>query len=253
LSELRVRVRAAIVPHAPVLLPQLASSETLGAAANVGSAVGEIDLGDPDVVVLVTPHGVDSGVYREVAGSLDALGPQGVHVRHAGAAEEAEALARGWGRPRLDGPLDHGGVVPLVVGAAEGVAVVAAALRDVVASDGAGLDGVLDESRMLADAVRALARDRKLALVCSAHSSAALSPRAPLTERAEARAVDDRLLDALRSDAGALGALARRLWADGGACGVGPLAVFGHVCAGRSAEVLCYERPLGIGYLVACA
>jgi aromatic ring-opening dioxygenase LigB subunit len=246
-----VTLSGALVPHAPILLPQLASRETRSASERLQTALARIDGAEADVVVIVSPHGARDGVYANARASLDGLGVRGVEVCWTPEEEAAEEVARGWRRPRLDGPIDHGIAVPLMAGYASGKPVVAAAVADVVAPRGSTLDDALSAGLALADAVERLAEKRRVRVVASAHTSAALSPRAPLTERPEACATEEAVLEALGSDAGELVDLSRSLWADGGACGVAVLAMLGRVFPGRGADIVFYECPVGIGYVVA--
>jgi aromatic ring-opening dioxygenase LigB subunit len=245
-----VTLSGAIVPHAPVLLPQLASRETRAASDRLQVALARIDW-DADVVVLVSPHGEGIGVYAHARASLDGLGVRGIEVCWSQEEAAADDVARRWGTPRLQGPVDHGIAVPLLAGCASGKPIVAAGIIDIVSSRGSALDDALSAGQGLADAVEALAERRRVCLVASAHTSAALSPRAPLTELPEARAKEGRALAALGSDVGGLVDLSRSLWVDGGACGVAALAIFGRLFAGRGADIILYECPLGIGYVVA--
>jgi aromatic ring-opening dioxygenase LigB subunit len=243
--RLRVRGVGAIVPHAPLLLPQLRGPETAAAATRVTSAVEALELGDADVVVVVSPHGTASGVYAEVSGTLDAFGVPGIEVRRATDGDLDAALARRWERPLLPDVVDYGVVVPLLLAGEADAPVVAVSLQengDAVADGRALLSALLDATEGL-----------DVAVVASANTSIALSARAPLTLRPEAREVEDRLLELLPSDAGAASELASDLARSGGSCGAGPLTVFGELCRGATTNVLAHEEPVGIGYLVAKA
>lgn len=246
-------LRGAIVPHAPVLLPELASRETRVASKHVQSALAALDWDKVDVVVIVSPHGSTSGVYARARTSLDDLGVSGIEVSWPPHEEISVELACRWGRRRVHEVVDHGIAVPVAAGCASGKPVVAVTIEDVVASGGSALERSLSAGGALTDALHALAENRSVGVVASAHTSAALSPRAPLTERPEALATEERVLTGLRSDAGTLVDLARPLWVDGGACGVAVLSVFGRLFAGRPADVVLYECPVGIGYVVASA
>ncbi len=166
----------------------------------------------------------------------------------------SKAVAAEWGAERSD-LVDEGLSVPLLMGSLPEVPLVACSMRDwtgrAAGSDRIDPQGSLDRAEALAEAIRSLATESHVLVVASAHSSAALSPRAPLTERAEGLALDRQILAALGSDAGELSSIPPRAWADAGSCGAGPLAVLGHLFGGRSAEVLAYEAPVGVGYLVA--
>ena len=248
-----MRLRGAVVPHAPVLLPEVASRETETTSKRVRAALAGLDWEGVDVIVIVSPHGAATGVYAPARTSLDELGVSGVDVSWPTDEDASAELARRWGQRQIHEPPDHGIAVPIAAGCASGKRVVAATIEDVVASGGAVLERSLSAAAALADALRGLAEKRSVAVAASAHTSAALSPRAPLTERAEALATEERVLNGLRSDAGSLVDLARPLWVDGGACGVAALSVFGHLFAGRGADVVLYECPVGIGYIVASA
>jgi hypothetical protein len=248
-----VSLRGAVVPHAAVLLPQLASLETRAASKAVHAALADLEWDGVDVVVIVSPHGSTSGVYAGAQTSLDDLGVSGIDVSWTPDEHTSAELARAWGRRQVNEAADHGIAVPVAAGCASGKLVVAAAIEDVVASDGSALERSLSASPALADALRALAENRSVGVVASAHTSAALSERAPLTERPDARATEERVLTGLRSDAGSLVDLARPLWVDGRACGVAVLSLFGRLFAGKPADVVLYDCPVGIGYMVATA
>jgi hypothetical protein len=198
-----------------------------------------------DVVVIVSPHGEATGVHATVNGSLRPLGVPGVAVERLADGLAVRALARAWGRPLLDGGIDHGLVVPLALLDDDDRPVVAVALGE--------SDDPIAQARSLSSALAEVFGDRSIAVLASANTSIALSARAPLTERAEARAVESRLLARLQRDARAAADLAPAVARDGGSCGAGPLTIFGELCAGEPVEVLAYEVPVGVGYLVARA
>lgn len=239
------------MPHAPVLLQGLAGDEVAAAAARVRAALGDLDLAPADVIVMLSPHGRCSGVYAELRGSLDSFGVPGVVLDRAPDEEISAELARTWGRPLLRDRVDHGVLVPLLAGEWAQVPVVAATVLDGGGGEAAGPNGVIAEADAFAHAMLIVARRRSVAFVASANTSAALSPRAPLGERPEAVALEDGLLEALRLDAGVLQRLAPNLPAAAGSCGAGPLRALGRLLDGTPLRVLAYERPVGVGYLVA--
>jgi aromatic ring-opening dioxygenase LigB subunit len=118
-------------------------------------------------------------------------------------------------------------------------------------AEGAPARDSIATAHRLADAVGRLWGE--VGLVCSAHTSAALSPAAPLTEKPEGRALDTTILEVLNTDCGLLADLPPDLWDAGGSCGAGPLTCFGALFGGTTATVACYEYPFGVGYLVATA
>jgi aromatic ring-opening dioxygenase LigB subunit len=87
--------------------------------------------------------------------------------------------------------------------------------------------------------------------IASAHTAASLTPKAPLALRPEGKELDDLILDCLATDCGSLARVDPELWKEAGACGAGPLTAFGALFEGRRADVLAYDHPFGVGYLVA--
>lgn len=205
--------------------------------------------------MLLSPHGRATGVYSRIQGSLSAFGVGGIVLeRDVGAGAGATSVvAERWGAPLLGGAVDHGVLVPLLTMSLPDVPLVAATL-----ADGSGLDedraqGAVTASLRLAHALRSLSQDRQVAFVASANTAAALSPRAPYTERSVAIELEDGLLGGLGTDAGLAQDLARDMSATGMSCGVGPLTAFGDLCRGSPVELVAYERPVGVGYVIARA
>jgi hypothetical protein len=219
-----------------------------------------LDLGGPDLVVIVSPHGRTSGVYQDVGGSFTEFGVTGFSLDHATDAAAASDLAAAWGKPLVHDRVDHGVLVPLALLAVGNVPVVAVALQDTT-SDSTGLapsrsaavEAVAEDARGLAGAVEELCRERNVTFLASANTSAALNPRAPVTGLPGAQEMEERTFAALRHDVGELEDLAADLWRLGGSCAAGPLVALSRLFAGRPAAVLAYECPFGVGYPVAVA
>jgi len=204
---------------------------------------------------MVSPHGRSSGVYSGVMGSLGGFGVRGRSTTSPTDLVVAEELARKWERPFLEPPVDHGitGAL-LVMGWMGDRPVVAATLAGTTGPGAPGMPAeVIEDAVRLADAVLAISHGRRIGFVASAHMSAALSPSAPLLDRPEGHALDERVLAALGHDAADMADIEPGLWRAAGACGAGPLTVFARLFAGRHAGVLAYEAPAGVGYLVAQA
>lgn len=216
------------MPHAPLLLPEVGGSR--GAA--VVEAVKGIDLSGADVIVIASPHGSATGVYRAPAGNLDAFGPRGLAAAARGDDARRDALAEAWGKPLLGEPADHGVVVPLRL-LAPAAPVVAVAF-----AEGAGAS----EGAALADAVRSI--DGTVAFVASANLSPGLDERSPLPSLEGAREDDAAVLAALRESP-------ERVLAPPGSCAAPVLAAFGALFTGRPCDVRAYEHPFGVGYVVA--
>ena len=207
------------------------------------TAAAAIDLTRAGTVVIASPHGSETGVYARPGGNLDGFGPRGISAEATGNADFAHALAERWGRPVLDGPADHGIVVPLRLLGTDGVAVVA-----VTFAEGLDAEGAAAEAGRLASALGAV--ETGFSFVASANTSAGLDERAPLPSLPGAREAESAVLEALRDDPAALvpglPALARA-----GSCAAGPLAAFARLGAGRRCELVAYEHPFGVGYPVA--
>ncbi|MDQ3646641.1 MAG: hypothetical protein M3345_06870, partial [Actinomycetota bacterium] len=106
-------------------------------------------------------------------------------------------------------------------------------------------------AQIFAAAATALAADRRVALVASAHSSAALTIGAPLGLREEAIGFDRMLIETLATDVGALARVAPDAWSAVGSCGLAPLVALARCMEGVSFEVLEHRCPYGVGYTVA--
>jgi hypothetical protein len=209
----------------------------------VVDALAHLELPEVEAVVVLSPHGTASGVYGAVNGSLQAFGIPEPASAAPTDDRLVEELASRWGRPVLDANLDHGVHVPRLL------------LHRVRAPlVGACLDERLDEAEATEAAIAfarvVAASERSLAFVASAHTSSALSPRAPLGHRPEAESVVTDLVDALERGSG-LGEAVRRVERDGASCGVASLIAFAELFPSARCEILANESPVGVGYLVA--
>jgi len=245
-------VSGAVLPHAPVLLPEISGERAARVTHTLRVAARSIEFDDADVVVLLSPHGPASGVYGKVRGSLEAFGLPGVATDRATDPALLSRLARAWGRPVLPGPVDHGVVVPLALGSFSGP-VIAAAVAEATGPAGPHGDGAAAQGGAFAEALSELAQGCGVAFVASANTSAGLTQAAPLSELEGAKAAEKRLLRALAQGGDSVGEAALRAQRDGGSCAAGPLAAFGALFEGVPAEVHAYGHPFGVGYLVATA
>ncbi len=184
-------------------------------------------------------------------GSLGGFGIRGVHVERRTDRKLARELATAWDKPMLDDAIDHGVLVPLLLGLPPNVVAVAATLKEITGPDAAAVPDAIEEGRALARAVEELAGDRDVIFAASAHTSAALSPSAPLMERPEAHELEDLVTIALEEDLGRLNAVDAALWERSGSCGAGPLCALGTLFPGRTARTSFREAPFGVGYLLA--
>jgi hypothetical protein len=243
----------AIVPHAPVLLTQVVGEEIASETEDVRTALASLSFAGVDAIVLLSPHARASGVYGSVAGSLDGFGVPGIEVQRPSNDSLLTRLAEMWGREVRREPVDHGVLVPLVLLPTGDTPIVAAGLCEIHDHDPASIHRAIADGVSFARALGQLDGDATVALVVSAQTSAALTPRAPLTERTEAKPVEADVLRALRGDPAELQASLPDLWQRCGSCSPGTLAAYGSVFAGKRSDVLAYSFPFGVGYVVACA
>jgi hypothetical protein len=244
-----VIVRGAVVPHAPVLIESI--QPHLDAGRWLRKAIAEMDLEGVDTVIVVSPHGASAGVYAEPNGSLGGFGiSTGVSTNRRGDADLGRALAEAWRSSLLEGPADFGVVVPLVLGLGGELPVVGVTLPEITGPQGASAGEAISAAAELAHALESVAGLRDFAVVASAHSSAGLSPRAPLTEISGAANVDARLQDALTHDPAGVIELIDDLHSVGDACGVAPLAALTPLLSGWRNRSLRIESPFGVGYIV---
>lgn len=237
-------LRGAIVPHAPVLLPAVSPAHA-SATEPIRSAVASASFDDVDVIVLMTPHGPATGIYRDVKGALDGFGVTGVSLECATDAAFRDELAAAWKVPLLDDLIDHGALVPTLL-LSPRVPVVVASLSEDLSMDDATRAGT-----GLAAALQSVSVTTRVALVASVNMSAGIGPRGPLPDLPGAEPLERAIALACETDLADLTDLAPDVATIAGSCGAGPLTAFGRVFAGQRAEVLAHEHPFGVGYLVA--
>jgi hypothetical protein len=239
----------AVVPHAPLLIPDInpafAESEFLASFASVVERRA-------DLIVLVSGHGERTGVYARSGGSLASMSLPAFVADGEVDPDANRELALEWGEPRLEGEADHGVVVPLLLGALPSdTPIVCCALAETT-GPGRSFSGPQGRTAAsLAAAIAAFAGRRRVGVIASAHTSAGLAAHGPLTLRPGAQAFEERVLDALASDVGRLLEIDEAAWHAGDPCGRGPLLVLSHLFQGRSLEVHGYDTSTGVGYVVA--
>jgi aromatic ring-opening dioxygenase LigB subunit len=230
-----------IVPHAPILAPALESPEVADAARRIYKEIEALDL--PETVIVVSPHAPRTGVYAQLAGNLDEFGAPGIHAEAADANGLAAKLARLWKRSLLDDPADHGILVPLLLGC------VGAATIGVGLGEGESLDELEEDASALADALQEL--DEPIAVVASINGARGLTPRAPLTERAGSKMLDEALANALAREPDRIQAVARELAQTEASCCFGPLIAVTRARPRATFDIRAREDPVGVSYMVA--
>jgi aromatic ring-opening dioxygenase LigB subunit len=243
-----VIVRGAIVPHAPVLVESIQPG--LDAGRWLRDAIAELDLEGVETVVVVSPHGASAGVYADPNGSLMGFGIPGPVTNRRGDDDLGRIIAEAWRRPQLEEPADFGVVVPLVLGLGGELPIVGATLPEITGPRAVAAGQAISAAAELTHAIEAIAGRRDLAVVASAHSSAGLSARAPLTEVPGAEEADAALRDALTHDPARVIEIIDDLHSVGDACGIAPLAALAPLLSGLTNRRLRYESPFGVSYLV---
>jgi hypothetical protein len=249
-AHLAFVLQGLIVPHAPVLLADRGYPEILDDARRIRMAASRLVQASSRVVIIVSPHGADGGVLSAASGSLDGFGMNGFKMIAEVDADVAGALSRAWGRPLRDLPADHGAVVPFLLLESGELPVVVAAIREVSGTRGTPEPAIADGAS-LAAALNETVAEIPATVVLSAHTSAALSDRAPLLDRPAGHRLHRAVVHALESDIGLLREIGPDLWREAGSCGAGPLTVAGHLWAGRPARILAAASSTGVGYIVA--
>jgi hypothetical protein len=228
-----------IAPHAPLLIPEV--SGTAGSTDDTRKALASIEVSSDDLVVVLSPHGEETGVYASARGSLASLGLPDVRAEGTFDRAGAGELAESWGTPLLQQMPDHGVLVPLHL------------LRLRAPVVGCAIAESLDHETRIAEGKRfaaslsEFADGRGVTFLASMNTSCSLSTRAPLTERAEGKELDRRLIERLESGAGP--EIETDLWNAAGSCAAAPFAAWTELF--KRAGIVGYEHPFGVGYLVA--
>lgn len=203
-----------------------------------------LELPDSELVILCSPHGRAAGVHATNVGDLSAFGVPGTRMDMPGDSTRAEELADRWGHPLLKDPLDHGAVVPLLLGVAGNVPTICCALPE------DNIEDSLAAAGELARAIEEIATDDDVMVIASAHTGAGLTPRAPIRQDEHRWGVERLARSALAGDLGDLEELAPRLASEGGSCSAATLSLFGRLFRGRSPTEVCVAEPFGVGYPV---
>lgn len=200
-------------------------------------------------VVIITPHGREVGIYRAAFGDLSEVGLPDARVALENNARLSRELADAWGTPFLEGPLDHGAVIPslLLSGLRR---VVVCALGEWTAHDGGDPSHAMEQGEALGAALAEIGSREDLSVVVSGHTSAAITARAPLTERPEGREVDRAVIEALGSSPRRLAEIPVEMWELAGSCGAGPFRALTRL-RDEPLEVLHHSAPFGVGYAIA--
>src|SRR5829696_8431798 len=256
-------VFSGIAPHPPIMVPEVGRESSAGVADSI-EAMSEltkrlIDSG-AESVILISPHApleADSFVAYEgpqVSGDFSNFNAPGTYFTTQvdeellGAIKEAAASEQYEVTTLHEQDLDHGTAVPLYFLLRNG-------WRGKVVTLGYSFLSSDDHLRFGSCIRRAVDRvGRRVAFIASGDLSHRLKPQAPAGYNPNAHVFDEQVVDALRSnDPQRIVDIDLNLRKLAGECGYRSMLVaIGAISKlPLSCEVLSYEAPFGVGYLVA--
>ncbi|WP_240984285.1 AmmeMemoRadiSam system protein A [Acididesulfobacillus acetoxydans] len=244
-------VYSAFVPHPPIVVPEIGRGQeeicgsTLEAYREVAARVAQAK---PETVILVSPHaplleeGISVLVNGEVRGSFADFGVPDLSLAFPNDGRLVESLSRGLPRVlRRQGELDHGALVPLYF------------------LERAGWRGKVvllsmpwrEPERYGAEIGRILrAGTEKTALVASGDLSHRLREEGPYGFDPTGPQFDQAIVSGLKGNPAQIGQIPAETVEQAGECGYRSLRLALAAQEGMR-EVLSYEGPFGVGYLVA--
>jgi AmmeMemoRadiSam system protein A/AmmeMemoRadiSam system protein B len=256
-------VFSGIAPHPPIMVPEVGRESIAGVMDSI-EAMAELTkrviTSGAETIILISPHApleVDAFVAYEgpkvtadfsnfSAPELSFTAPVDEEllnaIRREAASQNYEVTTL------LEHDLDHGTAVPLYFLQRNGFRGKVVTLGYSFLSD----DDHLHFGSCIRNAVEEVGR--RVAFIASGDLSHRLKPRAPAGYNPEAQAFDDEVVEALRSNVPQrivqIDYNLRRL---AGECGYRSMLVAIGACSNLplSCEVLSYEAPFGVGYLVA--
>jgi aromatic ring-opening dioxygenase LigB subunit len=251
-------MQGCICPHPPLLIPEIGGDALKAVAATVhGMETLAADVGQPETVVVVSPHTpgyADAHVVKiapRLSGDFGSFGcPQAefAFVNDGALVDLLLALAGGERdvtlRPGEDDLLDHGALVPLSFlrpGRVVSISIV----------------NSYSSHRALGQLVRRCAEElgRDVLFLASGDLSHRLIPSAPAGYDPRGKTFDEMLLHAFEAgDFGALSTLDRGIISGAGECGLRSFIALGGFLGDDTLvdpHVYSYEGPFGVGYLVA--
>lgn len=262
----------AFFPHPPIAVEEVGGTETIKVirTANAMSELAmEIKQYDPEVVVLITPHGhvfndaVTITAIDPLKGDLGNFGASHIKVAFNLDREAVQTISdscRGTGiycgilnmedlkSYRLSSQLDHGQVVPLTFIAKTGWQ------GNLIPINMGYLpyEELYDFGRILRDSMDSL--DRNWILLVSGDLSHRLLPQAPAGYSPQGAIFDEIVRQCVREgDVRRLINLDNQLIEEAGECGLRPLVMAMGALDGYqiNSRELSYEGPFGVGYMVA--
>lgn len=257
-------IYACFTPHPPILVPSVGGRRSSGVARTrqaMGRVAREIRALDPDVMVLISPHApiqrhaMGVSLAERYAGDFGAFGAPGVRLAIEGDTQLGAAIVAACHDrqvpttvicPSGTHQLDHGAAVPLYFIGEAGVRCPLVLLS----FSGLPVEPHQGFGRAIADAAARVGK--RTVLVASGDLSHRLFPGAPAGYSPMGTLFDHALESALRTgDRTAVLEMEDRVREEAGECGYRSLVVALAALPGARSEVLSYEGPFGVGYLVA--
>ena len=257
-------VFAGIAPHPPLLVPEVGGSRIAQVAASqraLREFSGRLINTNPETIVVISPHSpLDPRVFtarsiNELAGDFREFLAPAVRLTFPNDLDMVDAIRQAAAaqgvdlRPlEHDYPLDHGALVPLYylheAGWRGPIVVIGFTLQS--------NEKHLAFGRAIARAASAI--NRRVALVASGDLSHRLAVDGPYEYEPTAHLFDEQVVDAIgRGDASSVINIDPELRARAGECGYRSIVI----ALGTVGETLCdhqvlsYEGPFGVGYMVA--
>jgi aromatic ring-opening dioxygenase LigB subunit len=257
-------VFSGIAPHPPLLVPEV-GGDRISEVADSQRAFREFArrfvIARPETAVVISPHSPLDPTYFTARSSPDLYGDFGqfgapdVRLTFKNDLELAEAIARSASSERVElrllprpYPLDHGALVPLYYLQEAGWAGPTMVIGFTLQSN----QKHLAFGRAIARAAEAI--DRRVGLIASGDLSHRLIVGGPYEFEPTAHLFDEQIVDAVsRGDASAVVNLDPSLRERAGECGYRSIVVALGSVAGdmEDHQVLSYEGPFGVGYMVA--
>ena len=258
-------LKAYIVPHPPIIIPEIgkgeesAVSSTIAAYHEVGKQIKDLA---PDVIILTTPHGPAYSDYIHISpgstvkGSFKSFGAPEIALElnsETSLVDNIVQMARTYGieagKDGSDGDaLDHGALVPLYF--------ITQYYKDFtlirISIAGLSLEQLYTFGYSIQKAV--LDYDKKVVLIGSGDLSHRLTKEGPYGFAPEGPVFDEYLVETIKSvDFKKLINIDGSLSYKAGECGLRSFAIIAGSLNGFGVKsnILSYEGPFGVGYMVA--
>ena len=253
------------VPHPPIIVPEIGKGQEREAAATIEAMkkLGEkLTKCHPDILLVISPHGttlhdamgVTTTDFSE--GNLDTWGTQGLNFHFENDTQFVTYLQQEARRANIplvsigekSYNLDHGVLIPLyfLAESAKGIPLVPLTFSWLPLSTHFNFGQIIRQT--------AERTEKKVALIASGDLSHRLIPGAPAGYDPMGKVFDEKLTDAIsRLDSGAILSLDPEPAQRAGECGLRSFVILLGALNGLTVtpEILSYEGPFGVGYMVA--